>query len=86
MSCLNALLFGGYGKIVISYQFPSGVQGSEHPNTGQRYQGTSRTSYLPDSHKGREVLQFFRRAFDARLVFTVGTSNTTGLSKSSDME
>ena len=26
------------------------------------------------------MLQFLRRAFDARLVFAVGTSNTTGLS------
>ena len=83
MSCLNALLnvtFAGYRKIVISYQFPSGVQGPEHSNPGQYYQGTSRTAYLPDNHEGREVLQFLRRAFDARLVFTVGTSNTTGLS------
>ena len=83
MSCLNVLLnvtFAGYRKIVISYQFPSGVQGPEHSNPGQHYQGTSRTAYLPDNHEGREVLQFLRRAFDARLVFTVGTSNTTGLS------
>ena len=65
---------------MISYQFPSGVQGSEHPNPGQHYQGTSRTAYLPDNREGREVLRFLRRAFDARLVFTVGTSNTTGLS------
>ena len=77
MTCagLNALLnvtVAGYGKIVISYQFPSGVQGSEHPNPGQRYQGTSRTAYLPDNHEGREVLQFLRRAFDARLVVYSG--------------
>ena len=80
MSCLNVLLnvtFAGYGKIVISYQFPSGVQGPEHPNPGQ---GTSRTAYLPDNHEGREVLQLLRRTFDARLVFTVGTLNITGLS------
>ena len=74
------LTFAGDGKIVISYQFPSGVQGPEHPNPGQHYRGTSRTAYLPDNCEGREVLQLLRRAFDARLVFTVGTSNTTGLS------
>ena len=68
------------GKSSSVYQFPSGVQGPEHPNPGQYYQGTSRTAYLPDNHEGREVLQLLRRAFDARLVFTVGTSNTTGLS------
>ena len=72
--------FVGYGTIVIDYHLPSGLQGSEHPNPGQFYQGTSRTAYLPDNREGREVLQLLRRAFDARLVFTVGTSNTTGLS------
>ena len=73
-------LFTGYGTIVISYHFPSGVQGREHPNPGQRYEGTSRTAYLPDTREGREVLHLLRRAFDARLLFTVGTSNTTGRS------
>jgi len=64
---------------VIQYRFPQGVQGKEDPNPGQRYDGTSRTAYLPDTREGREVLQLLRRAFDARLVFTVGTSSTTGL-------
>ena len=72
--------FVGYGTIVIDYQFPSGLQGLEHPNPGQLYQGTSRTAYLPDNSEGREVLQLLRRAFDARLVFTIGNSNTTGRS------
>lgn len=71
--------FEGCGTIIINYYFPPGIQGPEHPNPGQRYGGTSRTAYLPDSRKGREVLQLLKRAFDARLVFTVGTSTTTGL-------
>ena len=71
--------FVGYGTIVIDYYLPSGLQGPEHPNPGRYYEGTSRTAYLPDNREGREVLQLLRRAFDARLVFTVGTSNTTGL-------
>ena len=71
-------IFAGYGTITIDYRFSSGVQGKEHPNPGQRYQGTDRTAYLPDTREGREVLQLLRRAFDARLVFTVGTSSTTG--------
>ena len=70
----------GYGVIIIDYRFQSGTQGREHPNPGQWFDGTSRTAYLPDNREGREVLQLLRRAFDARLVFTVGTSNTTGLS------
>jgi len=71
--------YEGCGTIVIQYRFPQGVQGKEHPNPGQRYDGTSRTAYLPDTREGREVLHLLRRAFDARLVFTVGTSSTTGL-------
>ncbi|KAJ7374765.1 hypothetical protein OS493_005113 [Desmophyllum pertusum] len=66
------------GTITIDYSFPSGIQRSEHPNPGRRYEGIQRTAYLPDNHEGREVLQLLRRAFDARLVFTVGTSVTTG--------
>ena len=72
--------FVGYGTIVINYQFPSGLQGPEHSNPGRYYDGTSRTAYLPDNREGREVLQLLRRAFDARVAFTIGTSNTTGLS------
>ena len=72
--------FVDYGAIVINYHLPSGLQGPEHPNPGQYYEGTSRTAYLPDNREGREVLQLLRRAFDARLVFTIGTSNTTGRS------
>ena len=65
--------------IVIDYHFRSGVQGKEHPHPGQWYEGTTRQAYLPDTREGREVLQLLRRAFDARLVFTIGTSTTTGL-------
>lgn len=32
--------------------FRSGVQGPEHPHPGQRYSGTNRTAYLPDSPEG----------------------------------
>lgn len=71
--------YEGYGTIIIDYRIPSGTQGREHPNPGQRFYGTSRTAYLPDTREGREVLQLLSRAFDARLVFTVGTSNTSGL-------
>ncbi|XP_074619139.1 uncharacterized protein LOC141877981 [Acropora palmata] len=72
--------YEGHGSIIINYRFPPGTQGKEHPNPGQYYEGTSRRAYLPDTREGREVLQLLRRAFDARLVFTVGTSTTTGLS------
>ncbi|XP_078489277.1 uncharacterized protein LOC144746175 [Ciona intestinalis] len=67
-----------YGAIVIDYHFPSGIQGREHPNPGVRYTGTSRTAYLPDNYEGNEVLKLLKKAFDARLIFTIGRSVTTG--------
>jgi len=50
----------------------------DHPNPGKRYTGTTRTAYLPDKPEGRQVLQLLKRAFEAKLIFTIGTSNTTG--------
>ncbi|XP_019640452.1 PREDICTED: E3 ubiquitin-protein ligase TRIM33-like [Branchiostoma belcheri] len=64
--------------IVISYYFPNGIQGPEHPNPGRSYKGTSRNAYLPHNDEGRELVQLLKRAFDNRLVFTIGTSVTTG--------
>ncbi|XP_068721738.1 uncharacterized protein [Montipora capricornis] len=78
-SSLSLPGYEGYGSIIIDYRFPSGVQGREHPNPGQYYDGTYRQAYLPDTQEGQEVLHLLRRAFDARLVFTVGTSTTSGL-------
>ncbi|XP_078587609.1 uncharacterized protein LOC144868821 isoform X2 [Branchiostoma floridae x Branchiostoma japonicum] len=69
-----------HGTIVIDYHFPRGTQGPEHPNPGRPYFATSRRAYLPDNREGREVLALLRRAFNQRLVFTVGTSSSTGLS------
>ncbi|MCJ8744703.1 hypothetical protein PDJAM_G00121610 [Pangasius djambal] len=66
------------GTIEISYNIPDGIQTSEHPNPGNRYHGTHRTAYLPDNAEGNHVLQLLRRAFDQKLVFTVGFSRTTG--------
>ena len=71
----HCLLHAANGTIIIEYNFPSGIQGQDHPNPGVRFQGTKRTAYLPDTQEGREVLQLLKRAFDARLVFTVGASN-----------
>ncbi|XP_063997400.1 probable E3 ubiquitin-protein ligase DTX3 [Pogoniulus pusillus] len=76
-----SLLLPGYekfGTIIIQYVFPPGVQGVEHPNPGVRYPGTTRVAYLPDCPEGNKVLGLFRKAFEQRLTFTVGTSMTTG--------
>lgn len=50
----------------------------EHPQPGQQYEGVSRTAYLPDSPEGKEIVKLLKRAFDQRLIFTVGQSTTSG--------
>ena len=67
-----------YGTICIRYNIPGGKQGPEHPNPGHYFNGTSRPAYLPNSPEGQKVARLLRKAFDAGLVFTVGTSHTTG--------
>ncbi|KAM9409645.1 E3 ubiquitin-protein ligase DTX3L-like isoform 2-T2 [Pholidichthys leucotaenia] len=71
--------FPGCGSIVINYNLLSGRQTDKHPNPGQSYSGISRTAYLPDNKEGREVVKLLKRAFDQKLIFTIGTSRTTGL-------
>ncbi|XP_076874714.1 putative E3 ubiquitin-protein ligase DTX3 [Brachyhypopomus gauderio] len=71
--------YEGYGCICIIYSFPPGFQSQEHPNPGVRYPGTDRVAYLPDSPEGNRVLRLLRRAFEQRLIFTIGTSMTTGM-------
>ncbi|XP_052466379.1 E3 ubiquitin-protein ligase DTX3L-like isoform X3 [Carassius gibelio] len=78
----NSFSLPGYpncGTIEIYYDIPSGIQTKRHPNPGNSFHGTSRHAYLPDNHEGREVLKLLRRAFDQKLIFTVGTSTTSGL-------
>ncbi|XP_023253398.1 E3 ubiquitin-protein ligase DTX3L-like [Seriola lalandi dorsalis] len=67
-----------YGTIIIQYYIPSGIQKEAHPNPGQPYEGVSRTAYLPDSSEGRMIVKLLRRAFDQKLIFTVGQSSTSG--------
>uniref|UniRef100_H3CAI3 E3 ubiquitin-protein ligase n=1 Tax=Tetraodon nigroviridis TaxID=99883 RepID=H3CAI3_TETNG len=66
-----------YGTIVIRYSIPSGIQQEEHPSPGEPYSGASRRAFLPDCPEGRRVLRLLRKAFDQRLVFTVGQSTST---------
>mmetsp|Transcript_5991 Transcript_5991/g.18053 ORF Transcript_5991/g.18053 Transcript_5991/m.18053 type:complete len:239 (+) Transcript_5991:3-719(+) len=62
---------------VITYVFPDGVQGPEHPNPGLPYTGTTRTAYLPSPEADRHF-RLLQLAFRRRLVFRVGQSITTG--------
>uniref|UniRef100_H2ZBN7 E3 ubiquitin-protein ligase n=1 Tax=Ciona savignyi TaxID=51511 RepID=H2ZBN7_CIOSA len=71
--------YEGYDTIKIKYHVPDGIQGPNHPNPGHVYTGTYRTGYLPNCTEGIEVFQLLRKAFDAGLIFTVGTSLTTGV-------
>ncbi|KPP75721.1 putative E3 ubiquitin-protein ligase DTX2 [Scleropages formosus] len=68
------------GTIQIIYNIPPGIQGPEHPNPGQPYtcRGFPRLCFLPDNEKGRKVLELLKVAWSRRLIFTVGTSSTTG--------
>ncbi|XP_075789329.1 E3 ubiquitin-protein ligase DTX3L [Pelodiscus sinensis] len=66
------------GTIKIDYNMRGGIQTKSHPNPGRPYYATSRTAYLPDNKEGREILKLLRRAFDQRLIFTVGQSRTSG--------
>ncbi|XP_028270136.1 E3 ubiquitin-protein ligase DTX3L [Parambassis ranga] len=70
--------YKNYGTIIIEYHIPSGIQKEEHPNPGQPYEGVFRTAYLPDSSEGRMILNLLKRAFDQRLIFTIGRSTTSG--------
>ncbi|XP_078523295.1 E3 ubiquitin-protein ligase DTX1 [Lissotriton helveticus] len=69
-----------FKTIRIVYDIPSGMQGSEHPNPGKKFtaRGFPRHCYLPDTDKGRKVLKFLIIAWERRLIFTIGVSNTTG--------
>ncbi|XP_070788199.1 probable E3 ubiquitin-protein ligase DTX2 isoform X2 [Pituophis catenifer annectens] len=68
------------GSIQITYNINRGIQGPEHPSPGLPYtaRGFPRYCYLPDSEKGRKVLELLKVAWRRRLIFTVGTSSTTG--------
>ncbi|XP_038552883.1 E3 ubiquitin-protein ligase DTX3L-like [Micropterus salmoides] len=71
--------FPDCGTIIITYDIPSGRQTEKHPKPGKHYTGIMRTAYLPDNMEGKEVLCLLKRAFDQKLIFTVGTSRTTGI-------
>ncbi|XP_043978905.1 uncharacterized protein LOC122834484 isoform X2 [Gambusia affinis] len=70
--------FKDCGHICITYNIPSGKQTENHPNPGQFYRGTTRYAYLPDNKEGNKVLLLLNKAFDQKLIFTVGASRTTG--------
>jgi len=74
--------YEGSGTITIYFHIQSGVQGPEHPSPGQPYTASNfpRVAYLPDTPDGCRALHGLYLAWKQRLLFTVGTSMTTGRS------
>ena len=70
--------YPGCGRITVSYSFPDGKQGPEHPHPGHAYSGTSRIGLFPDNAEGRKVVRLLEIAWRQRVIFTVGRSMTTG--------
>ena len=64
--------FETFDTIIINYN----MRGIE--KNGVQYPPTHRSAYLPNSPEGREVLSLLKTAFERRLIFTLGTSVTTG--------
>eukprot|EP00063_Salmo_salar_P047628 XP_014022463.1 PREDICTED: deltex-3-like isoform X1 [Salmo salar] len=78
ISSTNLPGFTQCGMIVINYDIPDGKQTKKHPNPGKHFYGTKRSAYLPNNIEGNEVLKLLKKAFNQRLIFTVGISRTTG--------
>ncbi|XP_068921020.1 E3 ubiquitin-protein ligase DTX3L-like [Petaurus breviceps papuanus] len=70
--------YNSCGTIRILYEIRGGIQTEDHPNPGQSYIGTTREAFLPDNEEGWHVLNLLKRAFDQRLIFTIGQSRTSG--------
>lgn len=70
--------FGDAIAIEILYSIPEGIQLSYHENPGARYASCTRKAFLPDTDDGRHLLTRLKYAFLHGLIFTVGTSLTTG--------
>lgn len=60
--------YDGVGTIIIRYA----IRGTAN------FTGTWRQAFLPDTPEGQEVLELLKRAWQQKLIFTVGTSLTTG--------
>ncbi|PIK58980.1 hypothetical protein BSL78_04080 [Apostichopus japonicus] len=72
--------FPEHETIRIIYNIPPGIQGPEHPHPGQPYTARRfpRSCFLPDNDIGKRILKLLIVAWERRLIFTVGTSATTG--------
>ena len=67
------------GIYSITYVFPNGIQSEKHYHPGLPYSGTKRAAFIPAGGRWRAILRKFMMAWDARRIFTVGTSLSTGI-------
>ena len=67
--------YESYGTIRIKYSFRNGVS-----ETGTNFNaaGFPRVCYVPRCPEGEKVLELLKLAWSRRLIFTIGTSVTTG--------
>jgi hypothetical protein len=65
--------FEDYHSIQITYNFQNGIQGPQHPMPGRPFFaiGFPKTAFLPDTVKGRKILEHLETAFQRRLTFTI---------------
>ncbi|XP_033727280.1 protein deltex-like [Pecten maximus] len=75
---INVAGYETVGTIVVEYDIPDGIQTDRHPNPGTSYKGLHRSAFLPDNPDGNRILAMLLKAFAKKLIFTVGTSITTG--------
>ena len=65
-------------KFILSYDIPDGTQQVYHPNPGASFTGTIRSSYVPNTKEGQELVMRLKCAWKRGLCLSVGTSMTTG--------
>lgn len=65
-------------SILITYNIPSAPQMSYHDNPGVSHGGKYESAYLPNNSDGQNLCKRLKFAFMHGLIFTVGTSMTTG--------
>jgi len=63
-------------SVKMLFEFPGGIQGDDHPNPGKNYFGDLREAYFPNNKEGRKWSMLVRLAFERKLMFSIGTSQT----------
>ena len=54
------------------------IAGPQHPNPGKSYSPLYISAFLPHNSEGKEICDLLQTAFEAGLLFTIGTSPSTG--------